>query len=240
MLASELYAKIYGLECIGHGQCHWCGAACNGRHFSDDPVMPHVKLTNQASHPSSPWLCEGCALYRAQRKQTLVSLAGIITDGLYPREESWVMTGTRFCKITLPLDGVHLAKILADPPGTLCLSLMTNACNKRFSDKRHIHNKGCLLNRLDLACINKHDEVKADTPIKFTIDNAIHTYIPWELEEALRTGNSTGTEPGTRILLALLGPIEANHKDEKKGKGRPRKDYEEIAEDAARGKPRKR
>ena len=71
---------------------------------------------------------------------------------------------------------------------------------------------------------NDLPEIKGDTPIPYTIDDKLHHYTIYEMEQGIRFSNQ-GLEPGTRLLLDLLGDPPANLlpplPQEKDGKGRP-------------------
>jgi hypothetical protein len=58
---------------------------------------------------------------------------------------------------------------------------------------------------------NDNREVKADTPLWFTVNGVSFQYTIHELETALTSGEAY--EPGARELLRLLGPCPAMAED---------------------------
>ena len=230
MLASELYALSQSSKCQGNYKCHWCSGPCTKLWFHDDPPpIPFTKSTSTAKFPPGLYVCVGCWLFRRQ-SVTINFLRGKIQKDrqslskhslLITREGVWGLD---------KLDYQNIYEILLKPPSLFCLALITEG-NK---------------NSLQLATINDNVEVKADTPLHFTINNIQHTYTVYELEDALLTftsGNgSPGKEPGVRALVNFLGPYQKlfsppkvfNAGDELEEEEMP---MEAIAEKKGRGRP---
>ena len=77
-------------------------------------------------------------------------------------------------------------------------------------------------NLLQLAAVNQHNTIKANTPLEFTINNIKFTYSVYELKEGLSNHKEgkPGKEPGVRELIKLLGPCHILE-TEKRSRGRP-------------------
>lgn len=121
-----------------------------------------------------------------------------------PRNSWWI---TRMEAVAIrPADSQHLWKLLLKPPHQFALGLAEPGC----------------LNHLHCTIANDMVEVKAGTPLAFTVNNIPHTYTVNELEDAIRNGGS-GKEPGVQALMRFLGPCQllAEEKREKRGPGRP-------------------
>ncbi len=193
LLASELFALANGAHCDGGEVCHWCSAPCSRLWFHDDPppsvIAPGVlKAYRQAcKRPGSPYLCVGCWLWRHTRV-TISFLGGGYKDGQCPCNWGWWITPTSAWGLG-PESGKHLYPLLLKPPLRCALLLRDDGRN----------------NCLQHGVANEFEEVRADTVVRFTINNSEHSYTVGELEETLRTGG-LGREPGARELVKLLGP----------------------------------
>jgi hypothetical protein len=102
---------------------------------------------------------------------------------------SWWITDVGAWSIR-PQDWRLLKPLLIKPPKTFVLSLIDKPPNQ-----------------LQTAIINDHCEVKADTPLGFTLDNTPYWYTTYELAEALKTGELSG-EPGVRLLAERIRAVE--------------------------------
>jgi hypothetical protein len=217
MLASEMYASSLGARCGGPDMCHWCGGGCERRWVHDDPPpLPFVKTHGSAKFPTKMYVCEGCRLFRRPRV-TVPFLGGGFKDGRPASSYGWLITPFESSALG---DGSYkdlCGKLLA-PPLYFCLSLVED------------HK---VANLLHLMEVNDNPEVKADTPLHFTVNNIRHTYTVYELEKALK-GGGEGREPGVRALVRILGSslrlpelvkeADGGKGDEARGRGRPVKD----------------
>lgn len=207
MLASELFAKSQGTVCSGPWRCYWCGSGCSEDWLHDDgPPVPFLKRNGLARCPSEPWICVGCFLWR--RPRVTVPFLTIDNDPPFKDRQcavnhSWFVTEDAALAIQNP--AALYQKLLA-PPKRFFLSLLSDKEQK---------------NHLQLCEVNDFPEVRADTPIAFTLDNIKHTYTVYELEEALRS-EPTGKEPGVQAIMRTLGPytLPPRPQPEKK-RGRP-------------------
>ncbi len=213
LTASMLYAKNHARECQGAHVCHWCGAGC-GRQWNhgDDPPIPFTRSRSSAKFPHEAWQCVGCWLYR-RPSITVVSLGGVIQDRKSLKDFSWVMTEAE-TKVILPGDSQRAYDFLLSPSLTFSLSLL---------DRDGNHN-GSLI---QLAVVNKHESIRGDTPLGFTLNNQPYEYTVYELEEALKHGLD-GKSGGVRTLVGILGKCEkiepvTPFDEEVRGRGRPKK-----------------
>lgn len=206
MNACMVYARSQGTVCTGDCECHWCGSKCGRQWIHDDPPRLVGQRPNGYSKiPNSPFICAGCWLFRRKRI-TVPFLHGGYKDSQSPRDYSWLITPDGAWAI-IKDSFAKLYEKLISPPPIFCLSLLD----------------GKIENRLQLAFVNQNEQVRADSSFDFTINNIKHTYSIYELEEALKSGDSGGVEPGVRALITLLGPTKlmAFQSEEKKGRGRP-------------------
>ena len=212
---SELYALSQGSKCVGDQQCHWCGGACNRDriHNDMDPIPFHKTITT-AKIRSSPYCCTGCWLWRL-RSRTIVYLPTLdpnppLKDRQTAKNHSWWITKEGAWVIPqpfIPPNPEPIYSLLLKPPNPFALLLR----------------KGDVDNQIQLGIVNNGPGVLADTPIQFTFDNVLHSYTVYELEQTLKTGESSGKSAGVRILLETFGPYtlpEEPKKTTEKG-GRP-------------------
>lgn len=221
LLASELYAITQSRRCTGDEQCHWCGAPCTRDimhdHEAPAEIARAIRLCwlETCTVPSSPWMCVGCQLWR-RRSITVDFLADNslpwaerAKDRQTPQKHSWWIEPELTTLAIRPKDRPQLYKLLVNPPERFLLSLL---------DKRDT-------NLLQKCVVNDNPEVKADTPLHFTLDNVRHTYTVYELEEAIKSKQTTGKESGVKALVDYCGPCTLKeYREEKRepaGRGRP-------------------
>lgn len=196
MLASELYASVQSTVCIGPDECHWCSAKCK-RLWPHDEQPTFQYNTRQAStfhalRPSNSYICTGCWHFR-RKSVTIRFLDGKILDRKAPKDFSWFITEEEALAIDKksPLDKIKLYELLLKPPTTFCLMIRETGDN-----------------RIQSAIVNDMEEIRADTPLRFTIDNVLHEYTIYELEKALKNTDVGGNEPGVQALFRIYGQIE--------------------------------
>lgn len=211
--ASELYAMTQGAVLCGPDECHWCGSPCQRLLAHDEsPPLPGVRRTGGARRPGNTFVCLGCWLWRRKRItiRFLRGLKGDYKDGQCPLWHSWLVTDAGAWALR-PEDRPRLWEVLLKPPLRFVLGLLDEV-----GETSCIH----------LMKVNDVQEVKADTPLTFTVNNVPYVYTVYELEEAILQGPE-GREPGAQALLRLLGgpPEDLRSKDEpeKRGPGRPLK-----------------
>lgn len=211
LLASELYAISQGKSCSGREECYWCSAPCGrfNTHDDDVPVFAPRRAKTQAKRPGNAFVCDGCWLWRRKRI-TVFWLSEGFKDGLCPLDHSWWITDQEAWGIRVPKDAGELYARLLEPPLLFTLTLTDGTPGA----KNHIQH----------AFANDLEEIKADTPLKFTLNNIPHEYTVYELGNALRTNDPAGMRPGVGALLRLFGPYEASDRTERRGPGRPRSD----------------
>ncbi len=203
--ASFLYASSQGSKnTSGPYQCHWCGAMCGSFMRHDDSLSREIGIPfsrNGAKHPGNPYVCTGCWLW--QRKRITIhyyhpepvtsgmplGLGSTITlkDSQAPRNHSWWITEEGAWCIT-PNNGLILQKALLTPPLRFTLMLLEG-----IDQINHLHK----------AILNDLPEIKADTPLGFTINNIPHTYTVYELEQAIKNGPECKS-PGINSLFKIL------------------------------------
>ncbi len=202
---SELYAISQGSKCVGSEECHWCGGPCEKNWIHDDPPpVPFVRTKTTAKRPGNLYVCVGCWLYRMERI-TITYLDRTIKDRQNPKNHSWLITPEKAVSIR-PLDYTDLYPILLNPPLVFSLSLLEDRNTS---------------NLLQLHSLNNHTEIMANTELAFTVDNKLHTYTVYELEEGLRHGTE-GKMPGVLALVRILGPYQLQEK--KREAHRPKKE----------------
>lgn len=188
MRATELWAKANGEECWGDQSCHWCSAPCQpGCPHDDLPPVPFVRSRSNALRPGNPWICVGCQTFRRKRQSVRFLDGNCWRDGQCPLNHSWFLTEKEARSIRIPFDGFPLYKRLLSPPKAFVLALI---------DKEE--------NRPHQWAVNQKDEWQAGDEIKFTLNNVVFSYTPYELELAL-TKRKART-PGVDILIDKFGP----------------------------------
>ena len=205
MNASEFLACSHNTPCSGMFECHWCAAPCNNLQSHDDaPILPFQRVKTTAKRPGNPYACNGCCIYRRKRI-SIRSLGNWTRDKQCLKDYSWWMTKDEVRVIKLPTEASMLYENLLFPPLQFAMSLLKE-------EKESL---------IQLCAANVMQEIKADTPLYFLLDNRLLTYTTYELEEALKHGTE-GKMPGVRALVDLLGPYLPMQKEEEKKKGRPR------------------
>lgn len=220
--APHLYARLCGADCQGRHRCHWCGSPC-GEGFPHDDVPAHpgfARNPHKARHVSEPFICVGCWLWRRTRV-TAHQLGGGYKDLQSPRKLSWLLAADGARSIDTDRDRGALLLFLIRPTLPFALLLLTDPK---------------IANELHLAAVNNPASLEAATPLTFTLNNVPHSYTVYELEEALRSGDPAGTEPGVQALcrslatasvrdgLKLPEPVvpAAPEEEAKRGRGRPK------------------
>lgn len=204
--ASELYAFTQSVSCEGTEECHWCGSPCQKLWLHDEPPpIPFQKNPQLAKKPSRLYVCKGCWLFR-RTSVTAHYLDGTFKDRQTPMKNSWWITREKSWVIR-PQDYSNLYRILLSPPLQFVLSLIPEGGK----------------NHLQLAEYNDHEEIKATTPLKFTINNVAYAYSVYELEQGIQNGPQ-GRDPSIHALLNFLGPIPKDLIKPPAEKGRPAKE----------------
>lgn len=211
MRASDLLAGLENKTNAGYLRCHWCGAPCDPKIPHDDvPFLPFQESTTTALCPAEHFICLGCGIYK-QTSVTVMFLEGGLKDRQNLARHSWLLDGNGVRGIRRESHWGLYDYLLA-PPLRFCLSLLREPGGK-------------LTNLLQLAVVNDFKEIKADTPLAYTLDNHRLEYTIYELGEGLRHGTD-GKLPGVRTLIELLGPkpgMSDLGDAEKRGRGRPAK-----------------
>ena len=224
MNAVELFARSQSAKTEGPELCHWCGSSCNKMWVHDDLGMkiyrpgpaindvvgiPDLKRTT-AKRPGDQFICIGCWLYRRKRI-TITFLSGRQVDRKEACNYSWWITEEGAWGLE-QADAEEIYLRLLNPPHRFVLSLLDH-----YGDQNLLH----------LACGNDHIEIKADTPLTYTLNNKAMKYTVYELEEAMKHGTD-GKSPGVRALLEFFGPsyrslVTADEvvAEEKRNRGRP-------------------
>ena len=199
----QLYALTQRSSCLGSFECHWCSAPCTTMFYHDDlPNLPFIKSSHPSKRPANPYICHGCWLFR-RRRITVTHLTSPYQDGQCPQKFSWWMT-LAGAWIVDKKDYQALYDLLFKPPNLFSLSLI----------------KPQTTNYLQIVPVNNISEIKGDTPLSFTVNNILHQYTVYELEQATLQEDATGREPGVRALFDFLGPPVVEDKP-KLERGRP-------------------
>lgn len=208
LTASDLYARSQGEINEGPELCHWCTSPCERILTHDEPrPTPFIKTKTTAARPNSAFICRGCWLWRRARL-TVQFTDGKLKDSQTPANWSWLITDH---EVKSPVLGrLEIYRTLIRPPARFVLALLD----------------GPGPNLLHLAVANDYStrDLLNDSPIKFTLNNVAHTYTVFELEHALKTGNTEGMMPGVGALVRLFGlpPKEETAEEKvKRGSGRP-------------------
>lgn len=222
LTATTLYAKtlVVNYEPKGRYLCHWCGTPCGDSWQHDDPYPNFFsKVKSNALHVASAWVCKGCWLFRRPRI-TVSFLEGGFKDGQCPLKHSWWITEQN----ALGLEklscmdqfkyGAKMYDLLLKPPLKFVLALVDGMENQ-------IHRAVC----------NSHEEIKADTELRYTFNNVTYSYTVYDLEKGVSNGFE-GHGPGVQTLVRLFGKREPlkveepkkEEPEEKKGRGRPVKE----------------
>jgi hypothetical protein len=203
LTAPVLYAMGLGQKTEGTDECYWCaGPTIPGRfpHYEPAPTIarqwpigePRPRFLPR--RPGNGCVCVGCHLWR--RKLITVRFldnknAPALRDRQTPPNHSWLLTKADGVAVR-PNSGTFVYPTLLKPPNTFCLMLREGE-----SVPNHLH----------CGLVNDIAEIKADTPLHFTLNNIPHTYTVYELEAGLR-GGKEGTLPGVAALIRLFGECE--------------------------------
>jgi hypothetical protein len=206
LLGSGLFALSQGHSCEGTELCHWCGGPCCRELMHDEPPpLIGVKRVVPARFAQSPYYCPGCWLWSRKRVTVWYLGSSQFKDLQHAQKHSWYYTEKGAWAVRHNIDHTSLFKILLDPPRTFCLALVTPD----------------VPNYLQCHRPNDVSELRADTPLSFTVDNTPLEYTVYELGEALRHGVE-GKTPGVRTLIGMLGKWEMEPIPEVKARsGRP-------------------
>lgn len=209
LTAPALYASAHGRKCEGPDRCHWCGAPCPRLLIHDDNRSPMIQTRHpHARFPGNAYQCMGCWLFGRQRV-TVFYADGTYKDGQTPYKHSWWITEKECRSIRIPQDAPSLYRMILRPPLKFALALLDGPNPPP--------------NRLQLALANDHQEIKASTPLTFTVNEVPFCYNIYELEEVLTSPDAdlSGRLPGVRELIRLLGPYKELEDSIKKERGRP-------------------
>jgi hypothetical protein len=208
MTASDLYALSQGVSNQGNSECHWCGSKCEQKWVHDDPpAIVGTRSTSYARRPANAYICQGCWLFRRTRI-TIPFINGDYQDGKAPKNFSWWITDTD-AKAIPPIECPKLYDQLLKPPLRFVLALLIpDPAISGFLKVPH-----SIGNVIQLCEVNNLKEIKAETPLKFTVNNIVHSYSIYELEEAIRNTEENGYAPGVRALIHLLGRPKIKVKD---------------------------
>lgn len=192
--ASEMYALAEGNPCRGKESCHWCGAPCPDLWPHDDPPAntPFVKVSANrvfAKNRNGRFVCAGCRLFR-RMSTTVTFLGGGLKDRQHPPNHSWIMMGGRNFGLDVG-SYLKLWEVLTAPPKSFCLAFR----------------EGNGPNHIQLFTVNGNGEVKADTPLTFTVNGIEHQFTVHELEQGRKLGlKDLVGMGGSQFLLKLLIP----------------------------------
>lgn len=200
MTVSQFYAEVLGKKCAGQYRCRWCGTDCTDKYnqFMWSELKP---IKEFCKCPANHYVCYGCWLYRRQNG-TINFVNGTYKDRQQPRNFSWILTPAGLRAFNPPELG--LLEILLKPPTKFALSLIDQTPNQ-----------------IQLAVLNDHKEIQADTPLAFTMNGSRMTYTVYELQEAIDHQEIEGKEPGVRLLLNMIGELPKKPPQEKRDRGRP-------------------
>ena len=202
--ASDLYAIANGSKNYGDQLCHWCGSACDRRFIHDDiPPTPFIKSRSTARYPANAFICLGCWFWRRKR-QTMPYLTGGQRDGQEALWYSWWVT-EKGAWVIRERDYPALLEILANPPHRFMLALLSKPGEK---------------NLIQLCHANDYPILRADDLLTFTVNGTPFRYCIYDLQQAMKSGDSEGKWPGVDMLFRILGRPEPKWPEIKKP-GRP-------------------
>lgn len=224
--APQLFAISQGNNHIaGDDRCHWCGSPCPRKwphddagtnlHYvapiNTDPSSNLYRKRTTAKCPGNSYICIGCSIYRRKRV-TVNFMGGGLKDRQEPRHHSWWVDTTGGWAVNKQCAEDMCLRLMM-PPHQFVLSLLTDDCKE---------------NLIHLAVANDLVEIKADTPLTYTLNNKPLEYTIYEFEEAMKHGTE-GKSPGVRALFDFFGiyTIATNRVEEiqevKRKRGRPPK-----------------
>lgn len=191
--ASDLWALSHGAVNKGPDRCHWCGSKCDRvwRH-DGPPMLAFVRTSPLTKAPSNHFICSGCYLFRRKRV-TISFLGGGFKDGKCAIKWGWLVTDNyaRVVRPQDPGDCQALWHLLLKPPLRWALALLTEGDN-----------------HLQLWPSNDLVEITASTPLNFCLNNVVHNYTVYELEQGLAHNNGVNN-PGIAALTRTLLPYRA-------------------------------
>ena len=216
--APELFAISQGKKNTGSERCFWCGgsAEASPQFLRDGQHNPPAgRHPGGARFPQGRHVCLGDWLYRRE-SVTVFYPDDTLKDRQCLLRSSWWLTDEGIRALRKE-DAPHVYKALLNPPPLFCLSLLSAEPQ---------NGKLITYNQIHLACVNDLAEVRADTPLAFTLDNVRHEYTVYELRETLKTRVAEGKMPGVRALTARFGMVAVpglGDPEAKRERGRPAK-----------------
>lgn len=210
--APSLFALAQSTLNDGADRCHWCGSPCPRQWPHDDrSTDPFTPRRSTAKLPGNTYICRGCWLWRRKRV-TVTFLSGKQLDRREACDHSWWIVEEGAWGVSKE-DNEEVYLRLLCPPVRFTLCLLNQYGGQ---------------NLLHLAHVNDNYQVKADTPLYYTLNNTKMEYTVYELEEALKHGTD-GKHPGVRALIDFFGHFQissgANQEtiEVKRNRGRPPK-----------------
>lgn len=204
MKASELFAISQNSKCEGNKECYWCGAPCGEGHTHSEPMPRVIAQKNlQVSRPASPWICEGCFLFRRPSISIFDLNRKWVKDRQTCPKWSILITERETLGITLAAKD-SLQKFLLSPSQRFCLMIL---------------NRANIENRLHHAIVNDVRQVLEGTEFHFTVDNVPHSWSVASLRHGINN-EPNGTEAGVRFFLENFGPWTPDPKEEPRGPGK--------------------
>ncbi len=194
LTGSDLFALASDTRNAGEEMCHYCGSACGRLLTHDDPPpVPFVRTKSVAKYPRNPFICNGCWVWKRKRVTVTFLGSGKYQDNQTAADHSWWLTPAE-AKAIHPASHPALYPLLLSPPPQFAMALRTDPTIPTY-----------------LQCVeaNDNEEVLADTPLRYTVNNVVHTFTVYELEHALRHGLN-GKAAGVRELVKLLGDPPAD------------------------------
>ena len=166
--------------------------------------MPRVILRNKidAARPSSPWICEGCYLFRRASTSVFDFEGRWVKDRQTPRKWPWLLTETEAVTV-LDSNREAFQSFLLAPPTRFCLMLLDGP--EQFV-------------RLHAGIVNDR-EILEGTTLQFTVNNVPHIWTVATLKHAILNGQE-GVEGGVRFLLDKFGPWKTDRPEGKRGRGK--------------------
>jgi hypothetical protein len=199
--ARDVYATASGFSLSGPDRCHYCGGACERTTTHNEPVPVLLGRTDTygvtrkkaewAAYPGLPYVCLACQAWRRPRI-TVPYFGGGIKDGQTARKHAWYCTPGGAWGVG-PSSGPKLMERLLSPAARFFLALLEG---DEPPD-----------NLLQCFAVNDNDEIKAETPLHFTVNNVPHTYTVYQLEQAGLRRTTQGLDPGAAALVRILGPV---------------------------------
>jgi len=222
--AAEIYALSQGNQCEGGERCHYCDTQCRRTLTHDEVIELYTGRPRGGplrKNPSVPYICVGCWLWRRKRVSAPY-MEGGVEDGICPKKRAWFVWPSMAWAIRKESAAKLYARLLNPPP----IFFLTLLEGDNPPD-----------NFIQCCSANHHTAehpIRSDTPLKFTINNVVHTYTVYELEQAA-VGGTQGREPGVQALIRVLGNVpkelvrhvvqeQKEDEETKRERGRPPKE----------------